>query len=137
VTTLVGCQRQADVVYINLSSEFYLAPHTPIIYKLSDFVRPGGYINWFHSFLTNRRFQVLLLGLLILLLKYSPVFFEDLFWGVQYLICLLTTYLMQFIILGIYISDVTKIYRAINSPNIVIYYILLFIPHVVDASLMV
>jgi hypothetical protein len=79
----------------------------------------------------------MLLKQLHFLFKYSPVFFKDLFWGLYFSICLLTAYLMQLTILGIYILDITTIYNAINSPKTIIDYIPILIPYEVEASLIV
>jgi hypothetical protein len=52
---LVGSQRQADTIYFDLSNAFELDPHSLLLHKLSDFGLSGGYVNWFRSYLSNRK----------------------------------------------------------------------------------
>jgi hypothetical protein len=58
ITPLVTSQGQADAIYFDLGSAFDLVPHTPLLQKLSAFGLSDGYVNWFCSYLTNRRSQV-------------------------------------------------------------------------------
>jgi hypothetical protein len=60
VTPLVSSQGQADAIY------FDLVPHTLLLQKLSAFGLSGGYVNWFCSYLTNRKSQVRVSGILSL-----------------------------------------------------------------------
>jgi hypothetical protein len=52
ITPLVTSQGQADDIYFDLSSAFHL------VQKLSAFGVSDGYVNWFCSYLTNRKSQV-------------------------------------------------------------------------------
>jgi hypothetical protein len=57
ISFLVGSQRQADAIYFDLSIAFGLVPHSLLTYKLGAFGLSGGYENWFHSYLSNRKSQ--------------------------------------------------------------------------------
>jgi hypothetical protein len=58
ISPLVTSQGQADAICFDLSSAFDLVPHTPLLHKLSTFGISDGYVNWFSSYLTNRKSQV-------------------------------------------------------------------------------
>jgi hypothetical protein len=62
VTALVGSQLQADTIYFDLTSAFDLVPHTLLLHKLIALGLPGGCVNWFRSYLTNRQSQVRVSG---------------------------------------------------------------------------
>jgi hypothetical protein len=64
ITQLGGSQGQADAIYFDLSTAFDLVHHTLILKKLSAFGLPGGYVNFFCSYLTNRQSQVRVSGIL-------------------------------------------------------------------------
>jgi hypothetical protein len=52
-TPLVCSQRQFDAVYFDLSSASDLVPHALLHHKLADYGLSAGYVNWFHSYLSN------------------------------------------------------------------------------------
>lgn len=64
ITPVVGCQDQADAIYFDRSKAFDLDPHAPLFHELSGFGFSGGYINWFHSYLTNKLSHVHVSGIL-------------------------------------------------------------------------
>jgi hypothetical protein len=51
---LVCSQHWADAVYYDFSSAFDLVPYALLLHKLTNYGLCAGYINWFHSYLTNR-----------------------------------------------------------------------------------
>jgi hypothetical protein len=63
ISPLVGPQRQADSICFYLSNAFSIVPHTLLVRKLIAFVFSGGYVNWFRSYLSNRKFQVRVSGI--------------------------------------------------------------------------
>jgi hypothetical protein len=69
ISPLVGSQRQANAIYFDLSYAFDLVPHCLLLlllllHKLSAFGLSGGYVNWFRSYLSNRKLQVRVSGVL-------------------------------------------------------------------------
>jgi hypothetical protein len=64
IALLVSSQLQANAIYFDLSSAFDLEPHTLFLHKLSGSVLPGGYVKWFHSYLTKQQSQVHVSGIL-------------------------------------------------------------------------
>jgi hypothetical protein len=54
ISPLVSSQKQADAIYFNLSNAFNLVPHS-LLHKLNAFGLSGGYVNWFRSYLSNRK----------------------------------------------------------------------------------
>jgi hypothetical protein len=64
ITPLVCYQRQAGVIYFDLSSAFDLIPHSLILLMLNAFGLSGGCVNWFCSDLSNRKSQVRVSGIL-------------------------------------------------------------------------
>jgi hypothetical protein len=60
----VGSQRQADAIYFDLSNAFGLVPHSLLLHKLSTIGLSGGYVNWFRSYLSKRKPQVRVSGVL-------------------------------------------------------------------------
>jgi hypothetical protein len=58
IAPLVGSQSQVDAIYFDLSNAFDLVPHTLPLHKLGALVLSGGYVNWFSSYLSNRKSQV-------------------------------------------------------------------------------
>jgi hypothetical protein len=63
ISPLVGSQRQADAIYFDLSNAFDLVSHS-LLHKLSASGLSGGYLNWFRSYLSNRKSQVRVSGFL-------------------------------------------------------------------------
>jgi hypothetical protein len=55
MSPVVRGQRQADIVYFDLSNDFDLVPHNMLLHKLSSFGLSDGYVSWFCSYLTNRQ----------------------------------------------------------------------------------
>jgi hypothetical protein len=47
-------QGQTDSVYFYLSNAFDIVPNNLVLYKLTNFGHPSGYVHWFHSYLTIR-----------------------------------------------------------------------------------
>jgi hypothetical protein len=117
ITPLVSSQGQADAIYFDLSSAFDLVPHTLLLQKLSAFGLSGGCVNCFCSYLTNRRSQVRISGILsspfvvvcgvpqgsVLGPLFFNIFMNDLCDVINY-----SRYLL--------FSDDTKIYGVIKSP---------------------
>jgi hypothetical protein len=64
---LQSAETQADAVCLYLGNAFCLAPHYLRLHKLIAFGFSGGYANWFRSYLSNRKFQARVSGIL-----YSP-----------------------------------------------------------------
>jgi hypothetical protein len=64
LTTIVRGQRQADAIYFDLSNAFDLVPHNILLHKLGSFGFSDAYVNWFRSYLTNRRSRVRVCGTL-------------------------------------------------------------------------
>lgn len=62
ITPLVGSECQAVAFYFDLTSDFDLIPHTLLLDKSSSLGFSGCYVNWFHSYLTNRQPQVHISG---------------------------------------------------------------------------
>jgi hypothetical protein len=62
-SALVGSQGQADAIYFDLSNAFDLVPHF-LLHKLSAFGLSGGCVNWFRSYLSNRKSEVRVSGVL-------------------------------------------------------------------------
>jgi hypothetical protein len=62
LTHVVRGQRQADVVYFDLSNAFDRAPHNTLLHKLSSFGLSDVYVSWFRSYLTNRQCRVRVSG---------------------------------------------------------------------------
>jgi hypothetical protein len=60
----VSSQRLADAIYCDLRNTVDLVPHSLLLHKLSDFGLSGGYINWFRSYLSNRKSQVRVSGII-------------------------------------------------------------------------
>jgi hypothetical protein len=56
----VNTQGQTDSAYFELSNAFDIVPHNLLLRKLTNF----GYVNWFHSYLTNRQSSVRIYGTL-------------------------------------------------------------------------
>jgi hypothetical protein len=65
ISPLVGSQWQVDAIYFGLSNAFDFDPHSIPLHKLSAFELSGGYINWFRSFLSNRKSQVCVSGIFL------------------------------------------------------------------------
>jgi hypothetical protein len=63
IVPLVGSQRQAHDIYFDLSNWFYPVPHSLLLQKLSAFGLSGGYVNRFRSYLSNRKSQVHVSGI--------------------------------------------------------------------------
>jgi hypothetical protein len=78
ISSLVGSQRQADSIYYDRNSGFDLVPHSLLLHKFSAFGLSGGYVNWFRSYLSSRKSQVHVSGILSHLLEFTPVFLRDL-----------------------------------------------------------
>jgi hypothetical protein len=74
VTPLVCSQGQVDSIHFDFSNAFDILPHALLLHKLNNYGLSYGYINWFHSYLTNRescvRFQAYFLLLLLFYLVY-------------------------------------------------------------------
>jgi hypothetical protein len=51
----VGTQGQTDSVYFHLTKAFDTVPHNILLRKLSNFGLSSSYIDWFHSYLSNRQ----------------------------------------------------------------------------------
>jgi hypothetical protein len=66
MTPVVRRQLQADADYFHISYTFDLVPHNLLLHESSPFVFSGGYVNWFHRYLTNRQFLVRVSGTLSL-----------------------------------------------------------------------
>jgi hypothetical protein len=81
---LVGSQHQTNAIYVDHSSASDLDSNTLFLHKLSGFVLPGGYVKWFHSYLTKQESQVHVSGILS---SPSEVFFS------MYLMTYVTTLL--------------------------------------------
>jgi hypothetical protein len=64
ITPLICSQRQADVIYFDLSNAFDLVLHSLLLHKLSALGLSGGYVNWFRSYLSGRQSQVRVSGVL-------------------------------------------------------------------------
>jgi hypothetical protein len=62
ITPLVCSQRQADAIYFDLSNVFDLVPHSFLLHKLSALGLLGGYVNWFHSYLSGQQSRVRISG---------------------------------------------------------------------------
>jgi hypothetical protein len=98
---------------------FDLVPHTLLLQKLSAFGLPGGYVNWFCSYLTNRQSQVRVSGILsspFVVLSgvpqgsvLGPLFF-NIFMNDLCDVIIYSRYLL--------FADDIKIFRVIKSPNI-------------------
>jgi hypothetical protein len=58
----LGSQPQADAIYFDLASAFDLITHTLLLPKLIAIGYSGVYVNWFHSYLTNKHSQVRITG---------------------------------------------------------------------------
>jgi hypothetical protein len=58
VTLLVCSQGQVDSIYYDFSNAFDIFPHALLVHKLDNYGLSSGYINWFHSYLTNRESYV-------------------------------------------------------------------------------
>lgn len=54
----VGSQRQVGCIYFDLSSALDLVSHTVLLYILRAHGLFLGYVNLFHSYLSNRRYSV-------------------------------------------------------------------------------
>jgi hypothetical protein len=54
----VNAQGQTDSVYFDLSNSFDIVPHNLLLRKLTNFGLSSDYVNWFHSYLTNRQSPV-------------------------------------------------------------------------------
>jgi hypothetical protein len=54
----VGFQRQVGCVYFDLSSAFDLVSHTILLHIFRAHGFSVGYLNWFHSYLSNRQSSV-------------------------------------------------------------------------------
>lgn len=65
ITPVVGCQDQIYAIYFDLSSEFGLDPHAALFHEFSGFGFSGGYINWFHIYLTNKLSHFHVSGILL------------------------------------------------------------------------
>ncbi|PNF20040.1 hypothetical protein B7P43_G05817 [Cryptotermes secundus] len=118
ISPIVGSQRQADAIYFDLSNAFDLVPHSLLLHKLSAAGLSGGYVSWFRSYLSNRKSQVRVSGVLsspFEVLSGVPqgsvlgpllfnVFINDMCDAVAHSKCLL-------------FADDIKIYRAISSPH--------------------
>jgi hypothetical protein len=50
-------------IYFNFSNAFDILPHALLLQKLNNYGLSSGYINWFHSNLTNRTSFVRFSGL--------------------------------------------------------------------------
>jgi hypothetical protein len=68
ISPVVDSQRQADAIYFDLSDAFDLVSHS-LLHKLSASGLSGGYVNWFRSYLSNRKSLVFFPRHL----KFSPV----------------------------------------------------------------
>jgi hypothetical protein len=64
ITPLVCSQGQADATYFDVSNAFDLIPHALLLHKLSALGLSGGYVNWFHSYLSGWQSQVRVSGVL-------------------------------------------------------------------------
>jgi hypothetical protein len=53
ITFLVGSHRQSDAIYFHFSNASDLAPNIILLQRLSAFGLSGGYVNWFHSYITS------------------------------------------------------------------------------------
>jgi hypothetical protein len=73
-TALVCSQGQVDSVYFDFSNAFDIFPHALLLHKRNNYGLSSGYINWFHSYLTDRescvRFQVYFILHLLFCLVY-------------------------------------------------------------------
>jgi hypothetical protein len=64
ITPLVDSQCQVDAIYFDLRNAFDLVPLSLLLHKLSAFGLSGGYVNWYCSYLSNRKSQVRVSGIL-------------------------------------------------------------------------
>jgi hypothetical protein len=64
ISPSVDSQSQADVIYFDLSNAFDLIPYSLLLLKLRAFGLSGGSVNWFRSYLSNRKSQVRVSGIL-------------------------------------------------------------------------
>jgi hypothetical protein len=65
VTPIVRYRSQADAIYFNLSSASGLVPHALLLHKLTDYGLSASYVNWFHSYVTDRLSHVRYSGALM------------------------------------------------------------------------
>jgi hypothetical protein len=60
----VSTQGQTDSVYFDLTKAFDIVPHNILLRKLSNFGLSSSYVDWFHSYLSNRQSFVRISGTL-------------------------------------------------------------------------
>jgi hypothetical protein len=99
---LVGSQRQAGAIYLDLSNAFNLVPHSLLLHKLSAFGLSGGYINWFCNYLFNSKLQVRISGILSSPSEILSSVPQGSALGPRSSVCLLLTCVMQLPTLSIY-----------------------------------
>jgi hypothetical protein len=61
ISPLISSHCQVDSNYFDLSSAFYLVSHRILLHKLRAHWLSDGYMNWFRSYLTNRKSSVRIL----------------------------------------------------------------------------
>jgi sarcosine oxidase/L-pipecolate oxidase len=64
ITPSTSTQGQTDSVYFDLTKSFDIVPHNIILRKLSNFGLSSSYVDWFHSYLSNRQSFVRISGTL-------------------------------------------------------------------------
>jgi hypothetical protein len=110
LTPLVGFQNQGDPIYFDLTSTFYLQPHTLLLHKFSAFGLPGGHVTCCHSYLTNRQIRASVSRIFSSILKCSPVVLSGLLWSFFFSGCLFMIYMIQLSTLVAYFADNIKRY---------------------------
>jgi hypothetical protein len=60
----VSTQGQTDSVYFHFPKPFDIVPHNILLSKLSNFGLSASYVDWFHSYLSNRQSFVRISGTL-------------------------------------------------------------------------
>jgi hypothetical protein len=60
----ISSQGQTDSVYCDLTKAFDIVPHNILLRKLSNFGQSSNYVDWFHSYLSNRQLFVHISGTL-------------------------------------------------------------------------
>jgi hypothetical protein len=102
----------------DLSNAFHLIPHSPFLHRLSGFGVSGDYVNWFRSYLSNRKSQVSVSAIL----SSSSEFLSGVPHGFvlgPLLFNVFINYIHDAVAHSMYLlfADDIKIYRSIKSPD--------------------